>query len=72
MVLTRNPETGKMEASLSLSGWLALGTMLVAVAGSYAVMQSTITGITTQLDRIEARQVELGQRISRLEGRIDD
>jgi|GEM_PF-5495306 len=70
MVLTRNPETGKMEASLSASGWLAIGTMLVAVAGSYAVMQATISRITTQLDRIEQRQLELSQRISRIEGKV--
>jgi len=69
MVLRRG-EDGRLEASLSPSAWLAVITLVIAAAGGYSVMQSTIDRVGTQLDRIEAKQAELAERISSMEGEI--
>lgn len=67
MVLRRSDD-GRIEASLSPSAWITVLTLVVAAAGGYRVMQVTLKGFSKQLDRIELKQNELAERISRIEG----
>lgn len=69
MVLRRGND-GRLEASLSPSAWVAVLGLVVAAAGGYRVMQVTLERFAVQLDRIEAKQSELSERISRLEGEV--
>lgn len=70
MVLRRGDD-GKLEASLSPSAWIAVLSLVVAAAGGYRVMQVTLERFSAQLDRIELKQAELAERVSRIEGSVN-
>lgn len=71
MVVRRNDD-GKWTASLSPGTWLAVLGVSAGIIGGWYTIKSEMAAQRRLLERIEERQIDLVQRVNKIEGRIHE
>ena len=71
MVVRRNDD-GKWTASLTPGAWFAVAPIAASIVGGWYVLRADMEQQRQLLERIEQRQIQLAERVSRIEGQIHE